>query len=106
MSLENWPPVLLSEICPGQLTAGARVFLLWPALRLKTCQQWAEAAAELEKHLEHRSLPPSLFLLLFLPLRAPPALAICDAYRRVTCKTGELVAPACGQGSEPLLSIK
>lgn len=50
--------------------------------------------------------PPSLFLLLFLPLRAQPALTICDAYRLVTCKTGELVAPACGQGSETIPSIK
>lgn len=102
MSLENWPPVLLSEICPGQLTADARISLLWPALHLKNGQRWAEAVEELEKHLESRSLPPSLFLLLFLPLRAPPALTIWDAYRLVTCKTGELVAPACVRAGRAL----
>lgn len=59
MSVENWPPVLLSEICPGQLTAGTHVSLLRPSLRLRNCQERAEAAEELEKHLENRSLPPS-----------------------------------------------
>lgn len=72
MSLENWPPVLLSEICPGQLTAGDRISLLWPALHLRICQKWAEAAEELEKHLEHGPLPPSSSFSSFLQEPSQP----------------------------------